>query len=324
MDQTLIKTKSGNTFAENAQDWEWLYPEVPTKLQSFYNGGYKIVIFSNQMGIGKEASGSDSLISKINDIANKLGIPIQGFFATAEDYYRKPNAAMWELFTESYNNNIPVDYYYSVYAGDAAGRPGDFSCSDRKFAINSKIEFHTPEEIFLSQPKDDKFDWMSTFDPRTVKPAGELFTPKTPPLVVPHQEMIILIGPPGSGKSTFCSKYLIPYGYEWVNQDTLKTREKCQEVAEQAISMGRSVVVDNNNYKLENRTGFINIAKKFNVRSRCFHFQTSIEMAKHMNIVREKKTKGAQARIPEIAYRTYKSSFTEPELAEGYEEIKIN
>jgi len=188
--------------------------------------------------------------------------------------------------------------------------------------VNCKIEFHTPEEIFLSQPKDDKFDWMQTFDPRSIKLQGELFTPKIPPLAQPRQEMIILIGPPGSGKSTFCSKYLIPYGYEWVNQDTLKTREKCQEAAEAALSAGRSVVVDNNNYKIENRAGFINIAKKLNVRCRCFHFQTSVEMAKHMNIVREKKSKGTQARIPEMAYKMYTSSFTKPELAEGYEEIK--
>lgn len=44
-----------------------------------------------------------------------------------------------------------------LLAGDAAGRPrhwragehGDHSCSDRKFALNLGIRFHTPDEFFL-------------------------------------------------------------------------------------------------------------------------------------------------------------------------------
>ena len=41
-----------------------------------------------------------------------------------------------------------------------------------------------------------------------------------------HKEAIILIGSPGSGKSTFCENNLITRGYIRINQDTLKTREK--------------------------------------------------------------------------------------------------
>lgn len=47
----------------------------------------------------------------------------------------------------------------SFYVGDAAGRivnwapkkKKDFSCSDRLFAINLKLNFYTPEEHFLNQ-----------------------------------------------------------------------------------------------------------------------------------------------------------------------------
>lgn len=41
--------------------------------------------------------------------------------------------------------------------------------------------------------------------------------------------MIIMCGSPGSGKSTFWSNYLS--GYERVNRDTLKTKEKCYKKA---------------------------------------------------------------------------------------------
>jgi len=35
--------------------------------------------------------------------------------------------------------------------------------------------------------------------------------------------MIILVGMPGSGKSTFANRVLLPLGYQWINRDTLKT-----------------------------------------------------------------------------------------------------
>lgn len=42
--------------------------------------------------------------------------------------------------------------------------------------------------------------------------------------------MIINVGSPGSGKSTFSTTYLPKYIR--INQDTLKTKEKCYKVAE--------------------------------------------------------------------------------------------
>lgn len=37
------------------------------------------------------------------------------------------------------------------------------------------------------------------------------------------QEIVVLCGSPGAGKSTFYRRYLAPLGYSRVNQDTLKT-----------------------------------------------------------------------------------------------------
>ena len=39
--------------------------------------------------------------------------------------------------------------------------------------------------------------------------------------------MILFVGSPASGKSTFFHEYLAPMGYERINQDTLKTRDRC-------------------------------------------------------------------------------------------------
>jgi bifunctional polynucleotide phosphatase/kinase len=49
----------------------------------------------------------------------------------------------------------PINRAQSFYCGDAAGRPADvnrkkdFSADDLKFAHNMKVDFHTPESLFL-------------------------------------------------------------------------------------------------------------------------------------------------------------------------------
>ena len=40
---------------------------------------------------------------------------------------------------------------------------------------------------------------------------------------------VVLVGSPGSGKSSLAKAVFRLKGYEWVNQDTLKTLDKCLE-----------------------------------------------------------------------------------------------
>lgn len=53
LDGTLIVTKSGKRFAENANDWKWLSPQVPMRLREEYDRGNFIFILSNQNGVAK-------------------------------------------------------------------------------------------------------------------------------------------------------------------------------------------------------------------------------------------------------------------------------
>jgi hypothetical protein len=43
---------------------------------------------------------------------------------------------------------VQTDMERSFFVGDAAGRAGDHSDTDRKWAINASLDFYVPEELF--------------------------------------------------------------------------------------------------------------------------------------------------------------------------------
>ena len=59
------------------------------------------------------------------------------------------------------------------------------------------------------------------------------------------QECVIMVGGPGSGKSTFVTTKM--KNYVRVNNDTFKNLKKCAKVCREALEQGKSVVIDNTN-----------------------------------------------------------------------------
>ncbi len=137
-----------------------------------------------------------------------------------------------------------------------------------------------------------------------------------------EKEVILFVGPPASGKSTFTKRHFLPYNYVHINRDTLATQEKCLKVMANALEEGKSVVVDNTNPAKAVRTEYINLAKKSGVKHiRCFKMNTDIELCYHLNYVRQNQTKGKVRRIPDVGFNTYKSRYQEPDKSEGFTEI---
>jgi len=53
MDDTIITRKSGAKFPKDAHDWVLLFDKVAPTIKKLEADGYKIVIFTNQLGIEK-------------------------------------------------------------------------------------------------------------------------------------------------------------------------------------------------------------------------------------------------------------------------------
>lgn len=327
IDMTIIKTMSGKTFATNSDDWTWFDKCVPVKLKELHNDGYRVVFFTNQGGIEKKRAKFSDLKYKFENMITQLEIPVYVFIATGENHMRKPSTGMWDYLLAKCNGSVSVNMTDSFYVGDAAGRPKDwapgkkkdFSCADRMFAHNINLTFHTPEEFFLSHKK-AKFEWGSVDPEEILKKSSSTTLPSL--FHTNELEMVVMTGPPASGKSTFSKKYFLPYGYVHINRDTLKTQDKCLKEAETALKAGKSVVVDNTNPTKKSRADFISLAKKYKAKQlRCFLMKTPIELCHHLNYVRQNQTEGKVRRIPDVGYHTYNKHFEEPEKSEGFSEI---
>lgn len=329
MDGTIIGTKSGKTFPQDSDDWRILFPEIPGKLKKVFGNGYKIVFFTNQHGVQTGRTKMEDMQRKICSIVDKLEIPIQVFVATGSGVFRKPVSGMWTYLQDKENDDIPVDLMESFYVGDAAGRPDkwkprrkkDFSCSDRLFAINIGVKFYTPEEFFLSE-KTAPFN-MPDFDPRRLSMTDPLTEPPKASVTLKKLEMVIFVGFPASGKSTFAKMHFEPAGYIHINRDTLGSWQKCAQLCKKSLSSGKSVVVDNTNPDIESRKRYIEIARQMIVPCRCFRFTASLNHARHNEKFRVMIQKSKP--VNDIIMHSYKKKFVEPSISEGFTEIlKVN
>ena len=111
-------------------------------------------------------------------------------------------------------------------------------------------------------------------------------TPTSTPVVPSPDsgtEIVLFVGFPALGKTSFYTKHFSPAGYVHVNQDTLRTRDKCIKAVEETLKDGKSCVVgkvhflmtrktrmliqvkDNTNRDAATRKYYIDLAKKLDV-----------------------------------------------------------
>lgn len=191
--------------------------------------------------------------------------------------------------------------------------------------MNLNLSFYTPEEHFLGTEKDRSKNWLRpAFNPKSVSDTTPLVEPTHAKLTSSSQEIILLVGFPGSGKSFVCHEYLKPAGYEIINRDTLSTQQKCVAAINTAVSAQKSCVIDNTNPDPVSRKRYIEEAKRLKLPIRCFLFNASYEQAKHNNKFRE-LTDTSHAKINDMVFNVYKNKYVEPNVKEGFDEvIRVN
>ncbi|KAK2625111.1 hypothetical protein QTJ16_005480 [Diplocarpon rosae] len=336
-DSTLITTSSGKKFAADAQDWKWWHPSVPIKLRQLYSDeGFRVVIVSNQGGISlkpdtkapkSNMSKLSSFKAKVSAVLGQLDIPIRIYAATGKDIYRKPRTGMWTEILGDYDilpGDLDIDN--SFFVGDAGGReafnkqPKDFSCSDRNFAHNVGLKFFTPEEYFLGEaprPFTRRFDPTEYLE-KSGAEVPERYEKKN------ACDIVLFCGSPGAGKSTFYWKHLESLGYTRINQDILKTREKCLKVAGQCLTERKSVAIDSTNPDPEVRKKWIDLAAKHSIPIRCVLFTAGSQICEHNDAVRalnRSMNPESRAILPAMAFRGFASRYQRPQVDEGFQDI---
>ncbi|RMX67001.1 hypothetical protein DD238_002855 [Peronospora effusa] len=322
LDGTLIVTKSGKKFAKDQNDWKWFHPTlVKDKLEELVRDGYTLTIFSNQNGVAKGHITAAQVQNKLETIVKQLNLPMLVFLATENDVMRKPRLGAWKELANvlSTKGEEAIDKEASFYCGDAAGRPKiagrskDFAASDYKFALNAGIRFFTPEALFLNTKQrihTRPDSWELGFDPKSIalnESAEPLLKPASAQIVKEEQEVVVLVGPPASGKSFFANTYLS--SYVLVSQDELRTAATCKKEFVEAIAQKKSVVVDNTNRDPRARKEWVALAKEKNLPIRCFEMDVDKPLSMHLNTFRSLTQ---QKRIPDVAIHGFYKNFVPP------------
>ena len=131
-------------------------------------------------------------------------------------------------------------------------------------------------------------------------------------------ECVILVGIPGSGKSTLC-RATFP-AYECISKDAMpnvRDKQARQTAAlRAALGAGRSVVVDNTNVTPAERAAIIAIARAFGARVIGYYLETPTRDA----VARNERREG-RARVRKVAIFTSAKRLVPPALDEGFDEL---
>ena len=132
-------------------------------------------------------------------------------------------------------------------------------------------------------------------------------------------KLVIFIGLQASGKSTFFRQHFAAT-HELVSKDRMrnnKNRARRQvQLIEAALQAGRSVVVDNTNPTLEDRSALIELGNIYGAQIIGYYFQSNVSDCLERN-----RQRIGQDRVPDVAIYATVNKLVRPTYAEGYKQL---
>ena len=128
-------------------------------------------------------------------------------------------------------------------------------------------------------------------------------------------EMIIFIGIPASGKSTFYEQNFAAT-HTQISLDILRTRFQENKMLQEAVNSGKSCVIDNTNVSISERKKYIDIAKAHGYKITGYYFRSTLDECCRRNAQRTGKKQ-----VPEIALRNKAAHLEHPSIQEGFDEL---
>ncbi|ORX89323.1 P-loop containing nucleoside triphosphate hydrolase protein [Basidiobolus meristosporus CBS 931.73] len=131
--------------------------------------------------------------------------------------------------------------------------------------------------------------------------------------------VLILVGAPGSGKSTF-AKSLCSYDKSWrrVNQDDMGDRSTCERYTRRWLKEGRNAVIDRCNFDEKQRKTWIRIAFEFDLLPEVIFFTTPFQECENRVQAREEHPTGVVGEEGLEVLRRFQRMLTRPTLEEGF------
>lgn len=160
--------------------------------------------------------------------------------------------------------------------------------------------------------------------PRKARPAAPRAdaAPAAAPLPTPDAdlpEVVLLVGLPGAGKSTFFRERFASTHVHVSRDNHLHSRSperRQNELLRDALATGRSVVIDNTNVGIEERARFIDEARLHGARVVAYRFDCTPREC----VARNEERQG-RARIPRVGIFDAKRRFVPPIYDEGLDAL---